>query len=304
MAKNNKVCDFCLSEATGMFNHHEKLADGHYICKNCKAIIQSYGLPLKYDLFQSLVTAQPNMKDMIMDTWLENNKPEDAIAKYYPLPNILLHDGEHCLNAVKAVYNVKKDAIPQEFAVKNISEIRKGTIQNIEDSPERSGSEKVEGILYETEAAVYFLSEKIVNVHRLGYVKRNTKDYDHIKVQTPSKKFTYTVDHSDLFFLRERFYQKVNAAMSNKQQHLIYISDDNQLTVTPGIYDIPRTLKPGVYKVQAINDAGLHVKDALGHVKDYYVNEESIDLSAGGTLECTGEYKLMWIGERGSENKK
>ena len=47
MAKNNKVCDFCLSEATGMFNRHEKLADGHYICKNCKTIIQGYGLPVK-----------------------------------------------------------------------------------------------------------------------------------------------------------------------------------------------------------------------------------------------------------------
>jgi len=301
MAKNNKVCDFCLSEASGMFNRHEKLADGHYICKNCKAIIQRYGLPLKYDLFQTLVTAQPNMKDMIMDTWLENNKAEDAIAKYYPLPQILLHDGEHCLNAVKTVYNVKKDSVPQEFAVKNIAEIRKGTIHNIEDSPERSGSEKIEGMLYETEAALYFLSEKIVNVHRLGYLKRNTKDYEHITVQTPSKKFTYAVEHSDLFFLRERFYQKVNAVMNNKRQHLIYISDDNQLTVTPGIYDIPRTLKPGIYKVKAINDAGLHVKDALGHVKDYYENEESIDLSAGGTLECTGEYKLEWVGDQSTK---
>lgn len=296
MSKNNKVCDFCLSEPSGLFNRHEKLADGHYICKSCKEIIQSYGLPVKFDLFQTLVTAQPNMKGMIMDTWLESHKPEDAIAKYYPLPQVLLHDGEHCLNAVKATYNVKKESIPQEFAVKNIAEIKKGTIHNIGDSAERSGSEKVEGILYETEAALYFLSEKIVNVHRLGYVKRNTKDDNHIIVQTPSKTFTYQVPNADLFFLRERFYHKVNAIMSNKRQHLIYISDDNRLTVTPGIYDIPRTLKPGIYKVKAINDAGLHVKDALGHVKDYYENEESIDLSAGGTLECTGEYKLEWVG--------
>ena len=50
MAKNNKVCDFCLREPTGMFKRHEVLTDGHYICKNCKAIIQSYGLPVKYDL--------------------------------------------------------------------------------------------------------------------------------------------------------------------------------------------------------------------------------------------------------------
>ena len=31
---------------------------------------------------------------------------------------------------------------------------------------------------------------------------------------------------------------------------------------------------------------------------DYYENEESIDLSAGGTLECTGEYKLEWVGSK------
>jgi hypothetical protein len=131
MSKNNKVCDFCLSEASGMFSRHEKTADGHYICKNCKAIIQSYGLPVKYDLFQTLVTAQPNMKDMIMDTWLENHKAANALAKFYPLPQILLHDGEHCLNAVKAVYNVKKESVPQEFAVKSIADIRKGPFRTL-----------------------------------------------------------------------------------------------------------------------------------------------------------------------------
>ena len=302
MAHN--VCDFCLSEGTGIFSRPQKLPDGHYICKNCKAVIQKYGLPVKYDLFQTLVTSQANMTDMMMDAWLEHNAPDDAIAKYYPLPKILLHEGEHCLNAVKAAYTVKKENVPQEFAVKNISEVRKGTINNIPDAGERSGSEKIEGILYETEAALYFLSEKIVNVHRLGYVKRNTRDKEHVTVQTPSKKFTYQVKNADLFFLRERFYQKVMAAKNNKRQHLIYISDDNQLTITPGVYDIPRSLRPGIYKVKAINDAGLHMKDPLGHVTDYYESEESISLTEGGVLECTGEYKLEFIRDPEEDDDK
>lgn len=291
----NKVCDFCLSDAKGLFGRHEKLADGHYICKNCKSIIKSYGLPVKYDLFQTLVTAQKNMTDMIMDAWLENHDANDAVARYYPLPSILLHDGEHCLSGIKATYYVANEQIPQELAVTSIADIKKGAIHNVPTCEDKSKAVKVEGMLYETEAALYFLSEHIINVHRLGYMKRNTKDTEHITVATPSRTFVYTVEHADLFFLRERFFQKVRAAQSNKQQHLIYISDDNQLTITPGIYDIPRSLRPGTYKVTAINDAGLHMRDPLGRVKDYYANEEEIEIHAGGTLECTGEYKLQWV---------
>lgn len=44
MAK--KVCDFCLSELGGLFNRPEKLADGHYICKNCRQTISEHGLSL------------------------------------------------------------------------------------------------------------------------------------------------------------------------------------------------------------------------------------------------------------------
>ena len=65
MAKK-KVCDFCLSEGGGLFNRLETLSDGHHMCKDCKKLIQKYNLPLKYDLFQQLVTAQANMKDMII----------------------------------------------------------------------------------------------------------------------------------------------------------------------------------------------------------------------------------------------
>ena len=40
--------------------------------------------------------------------------------------------------------------------------------------------------------------------------------------------------------------------------------------LTPGVYDIPKSLRPGKYVVTAIRDAGLHMKDSLGRVKDYY----------------------------------
>ena len=101
--------------------------------------------------------------------------------------------------------------------------------------------------------------------------------------------------------MRERFFRKVNAAACNKKQHLIYIRNDNELTITPGVYEIPRSLRPGIYKVKAVNDAGLHIRDSIGRVKDYYENEECIDLSNGGILECTGEYELQWVGDKKSD---
>ncbi len=298
MAK--KVCDFCLSEGKGLFSGFEKLADGHYMCRDCKSVIQKYDLSLKYDLFQCLVTAQTNMKDMIMDAYLENNNADETFAKFFPMPPILLHGGERCINVNKASITVDKDSIPQTKAVQAIVDVAKNTIHNVFDAT-TDNKETVYGTLYETDAALYFLSENFVNCHRLGYMERNNSNDDKIIVSTPTKKFTYSVDHSDLFYLRERFYQKVNAAKHNKRQHLIYMTNDNKVTITPGVYEIPRSLRPGKYKVKAIKDAGLHIKDQLGRVRDYYENEDLIDLSDGGQLECTGEYQLQWIGENPEE---
>lgn len=300
MAKK-KVCDFCLSEGRGIFNRLETLPDGHHICKDCKQLIRKYDLPLKYDLFQTLVTAQPNMKDMIMDAYLENNDANEALAKHYPFPAILMHAGEHCINVVDASITVDESMIPDIPAVRSIQAVQKGSINNIRDASGNEKTEVISGKLYETEAALYFLSSYIVNCHRLGYMKRNTGDTEHVVVVTPTKHFTYTIKNADLFFLRERFYQKVNAARHNKDKHLIYITNDNQVRITPGVYDIPKALRPGIYKVKAIKDAGLHIKDPLGRVRDYYENEEHIDLRDGGVLECTGEYQLQWIGEQEEE---
>lgn len=293
------VCDFCLAEGKGLFKKPERLADGHHVCKNCRNIIQKYKLPVKYDIFQCLVTAQSNMVDMIMGAYLENHNPDDTVAKFYPLPSTPLHEGEHCINAIKATITVNPEDIPEEDAIKDISKIRKKNINNISDSEGKG--KKVTGMLYETEAALYFMSDKFINCHRLGYLKRNTGEDDRITVQTPHRTFTYIVENSDLFFLRERFFQKVSAAKHNKTQHLIYIKGENEVTITPGVYDIPKALKPGRYKVKAINDAGLHMRDSLGRIKDYYETEESINLDDGGVLECTGEYELKWIGESEDE---
>ncbi len=298
MAKN--VCDFCLSEGSGIFSRPMKLSDGHHICKNCRSIIQSYGLTVQFDLFQQLVTAQPNLRDMIMDAYLETHDPKDSLAKFYPFPRVLLHDGEHCINAIEATVNVDKDMIPEKDAVTSIADIQREDINNIPDAtgPNRRNVVKVTGMLYETEVALYFMSDKFINCHRLGFMKRNTENNNSVVVETKKYSYTYNIKHADLFYLRERFFRKVNAAVNNKHQHLIYIRNDNELTITPGVYEIPRSLKPGVYKVKAVKDDGLHIRDAVGRVKDYYENEELIDLSEGGILECTGEYELQWVGEK------
>ena len=246
MAKN--VCDFCLSEGGTFFSRLSRLSDGHHICKNCKTIITSYGLPVQFDLFQQLVTAQPNLRDMIMDAYLENHEPQSTIAKFYPLPKVMLHEGEHCLNACPASITVEESAVPEKDAVKTIEGIRREDINNLSDAINKKTSKTIKGILYETEIALYFLSDKFINCHRLGFVKRNTHDNSHVVVVTKKNTFTYTIEHADLFFLRERFFRKVNAAACNKKQHLIYIRNDNELTITPGVYEIPRSLRPGIYK--------------------------------------------------------
>lgn len=298
MAK--KVCDFCLSEGGGLFNRLTRLPDGHHICKNCRTIIQSFDLPVQFDLFQQLVTAQVNLRDMIMDAYLESHDAAATIARFYPLPNILLHEGEHCINAVPAVITVCRTDIPEKDAVRSIADIQRKDINNIPDAAEdqKKNSISVRGMLYETEVAVYFMADKFINCHRLGFVKRNTGSTDRIEVVTRKFSYTYTIQHADIFFMRERFFRKVNAAANNKKKHLIYIRNDNELTITPGVYEIPRSLRPGIYKVKAVKDDGLHIRDAIGRVRDYYENEECIDLTEGGILECTGEYELQWVGER------
>ena len=109
-----------------------------------------------------------------------------------------LHPGEHCISKVKAYQTVTKDSIPYTRAVSKIAEISKATIQNIVDSTTRTNSHKVEGILYETDVAFYFLSPNYVNCHRLGYALRNRSDTDRINIVTPTARYTYTVSYTHL----------------------------------------------------------------------------------------------------------
>ena len=114
---------FCLSEGKGLFNQPKKIEDGHYICKDCRSILTSYNLPLKHDIFQTLVTAQENMRDMIMDSYIKNHDINEMMAKFYPVDDMPLHPGEHCISKVKAFQTVSKDSIPYTRATDKIAEI-------------------------------------------------------------------------------------------------------------------------------------------------------------------------------------
>ena len=299
MAK--KLCDFCLSESKGFFNKPEKIAGNHYICKNCKSIIQSYDMPLKYGIFQKLVTADKHMRSMMMDAYLEDHSASEAMAQYFPQPDVELHEDEHCVNVIPAVLTVTEALIPEAPAVRTVAEVRKSTIQNIPDASSKDGAVKVKGMLYETEAGLYFMSEHFVNCHRIGYIQKNSEETRMIRVQTPTKTFTYKVDHADLFYMREKFFTKVNAAINNKHSHLIYISNDNRYRVTPGVYSIPDSLNPGNYSVKPLKGKGLHIKDEIGRIINVPEDATNITLPDGGVLECTGEFELKWIEQVSSE---
>lgn len=285
-----KVCDFCLNESRGLFNSPEQLADGHAICKNCKKIIQSYDLPVKYDLFQILVTADSYQREMIMGDYLENHKAADTLARHFPMPAIIMHNGEHCANVCDATIRVAKAMIPVEKAPVNIADITRKNISNLYDAPGESGAEVVSGRLYETEAAVYFMSEHFINCHRLSQLIHEDPDTEHLHIMEGSSTFTYTMKHVDLFFLRERLFQLTTAAAANKKTNLVYLTSDNTMTVTPGIYNVPKNLSSGTYWVSALKDKGMCVKDATGHVRD--VRSGRVHLDVGSTLEVSGEYQL------------
>ena len=286
----SKVCDFCLSESKGLFSKPQTLSDGHYICKNCRNIIQKYGLPVKYDLFQVLVTAEPYMREMIMNDYLEKNELDDTIAKFFPLPNVLLHRGEHCINVRDASIKVAKAAIPEKYAPTVIRDITGSLINDIPDAPDGVSSVTVQGKLYETDIALYFISEHFINCHRLVDMVKGGNDQNAIHVYEKTLSFTYSTPHTDLFFLRDTLYHKIVAAQANKKQNLIYITSENTMTLTPGIYSVPRNIRSGTYYVSALNDLGLHMKDANGHTHD--ISSGRVRLDEGSLLDCTGEYEL------------
>lgn len=286
----SKVCDFCLSESKGLFNRPETLKDGHQICRNCKDTIKRYGLPVQYDLFQLLVTTDAYMREMIMNDYLEKHTPDETIAKFFPDPDSRMHRGEHCINVRDASIKVAKAAIPAGTAPAVIGEITGSLINDIPDAPEGVESAVVKGKLVETDVALYFLSEHFINCHRLSDMVRGGNDMDNIHVLERKLTFTYKTPNTDLFFMRDTLYHKIVAAQANKKQNLIYITSENTMTLTPGIYSVPRNIRSGTYYVSPINDLGIHVRDVNGHLHE--IGTGRVRLDEGTMLECTGEYEL------------
>lgn len=291
MAKD-KMCDFCFEEVKGLFRKPMQLPDNSLICPNCRKILDSYKLPLRHDLFQTLVTTQKELQAMIMDDYVKQHKTSETLAKYYPLPNVLLHEGEQCINFVDASVNVDSTLIPAELAPTRVIDISKSSISNLPDAT--SNSVTVSGKLIETNAAMYFLSEHFVNCHHLTSIVHERVDTNPKEVQVIEKNQTYTyhVPNAELFFLRESFFQKLAAYRSNKKENLIYIQSENTLTLTPGIYQVPRNIQPGVYWVNPVKDDGLHIRDAAGQVR--HLGNGRVQLDAGSQLEVTGEYEFRF----------
>ena len=288
----NKVCDFCLEEGRGLFHQPERLPDGHYICKKCRKIITSYDLQVKYDLFQLLVTSEPRMQEMMMGDYLEHHRAQDAIAKYYPITPMVLHKGEHVVNMRKAVITVDRGDIPSEPAVTRIGDIGRKQISNVPSAKSESGAADVEGTLYETDAALYFLSPNFINCHRLTSVISDHIDKDAVHVLEHGRQFTYKTKHADLFHLRSVFYHMAIAATENREKSLVYLASENTMTLKSGKYNVPKNLKSGTYWVNPVEDATLRVRDANGRVRR--VSSGRLRIDNGSTLEVDGQYEVRY----------
>ena len=288
----NKICDFCLEEGRGLFRQPETLPDGHCVCKKCRKIIQSYDLSVKYDLFQLLVTAEPYMQEMMMGDYLEHHKPKDAIAKYFPIQQMRLHEGEHCINVREASITVNPLDIPHLAAVTRIADIGKGDIDNLPDVPKGTKGTEVTGMLYETDAALYFMSERFINCHRLSSIVTTHTDTEAIHVLEHGREYTYKLPHADLFLLRSTFYHMAVQMSENKKKSLIYLASENTMTLTSGKYNVPKNIKSGVYWVNPVDEANLSVRDANG--KLHAVKPGRVRIDAGSTLEVNGEYQFRY----------
>jgi len=288
----NKICDFCLEEGRGLFRQPETLPDGHCVCKKCRKIIESYDLPVKYDLFQLLVTAEPYMQEMMMGDYLEHHKPKDAIARYYPIQQMRLHEGEHCINVREASITVSPFKMPDEPAVTRIADIGKNDISNLPDARKDSTSKEVRGILYETDAALYFMSERFINCHRLSSIVTSHADTEAIHVLEHGREYTYSLPHADLFHLRSVFYHMAVNLIENKKKSLIYLASENTMTLTSGKYSVPKNIKSGVYWVNPVDEANLSVMDANGKVRT--VRPGRVRIDEGSTLQVNGEYQFRY----------
>ena len=283
-----KVCDFCFNEYKGIFSRTEKLPDGHILCRSCRQKIESYGLPVKYDLFQLLVTADPKMREVIMSDYLESHSVEETRADFFPDSPIPLHTGEHLINQVNATITVDASMIPQREVIQRIAGITKKDVSNLYDVP---GGTEIKGTIYETDAAFYFLSEHFINVHRRTNVVHSIEDDHAIHVLERGHSYTYKTPHTDLFFMRDTLHRLMVAKEKAAHASLIYLSSDNTMTLMPGIYMVPKNVRPGTYYVSpASAPATLQVRDAQGRIRT--VADGELDLDEGSLLEVTGSYEF------------
>lgn len=287
MAK--KICDFCLEEGKGLFNQPKEIDDTHRICRHCRKIIESYGLPVEFDLFQVLVTAEPRIREMIMNTWMERQPIDSLFSKYYPPTSLELHRYEVAVNIEKSKIRVTQARIPTTKAVDQISLVSRNQISNLETDP---SGEEVEGLLIQTNAALYFMSDHFINCHRLSTMATDCLDEHEIHVMDHGKMYSYSVDHSDLFFLRNTFFHLLSIAKEEKKKNLIYLKSDNTMTLTPGIYRVPRNIKSGTYYISPVENSHLSIKDAAGRIIDGGKGKISID--DGSILEVDGQYHFRY----------
>lgn len=293
-----KVCDFCFNEYKGFFSHTEKLADGHILCRSCRQKIESYGLPVKYDLFQLLVTAEPQMREVIMSDYLESHTPAEVKEKFFPDAAIALHAGEHLINQASAEITVDEALIPQREVVQRIAGITKKDVSNLYDA---ASGKTIKGTIYETDAAFYFLSDHFINVHRRTNIVHSIEDTTAIHILERGHAYTYKTAHTDLFFMRDLLFRLMVSKEKTAHANLIYLSSDNTMTLTPGIYMVPKNVKPGTYFVNAASQPStLQVRDAQGRIRT--VADGELNLDEGSLLEVTGSYEFRFHERRPRSN--
>ena len=300
----NKVCDFCLEEGKGLFKQPEEITGGYHICKKCRKTIEDSGLPVKYDLFQLLVTAEPAMRIMIMNDYLESHKPNDTFARYFPMPKTMLHRGEHCITMTASSITVDPSLIPVSDAPSAIVDVSRSVISNI---PSAETGTAVEGTLFYTDAALYFLSPHFINCHRVKNIHKDESGPHSIAVKEKDHVFTYTVAHPELLFLRASFYARVTAVSENMHSNLIYLSDENTFVLTPGFYEVPRHFPADRYIIEAEDNKGLTVHHANGSFSTYHGENTGMKMETGCRVECLGRYKLtrtQTYQQKNESNKK
>lgn len=281
--KKTKLCDFCLNEEVGLFKYPQSLPSGHHICRSCVSRLKTFKLPIKYDIFQLLALNDPSIHEVIMKNFLQEHSIEEVIAKHYPLPNMLLHKGEHCINQVDATITVDKAQFPANFQPLKICDINKF---NINDICTYEQGIQVSGKLYQTNAATYFISEHFINCHRNETMIKEHTDQS-IIFQTKQGIFQYSITNPLFFRLRYQFYQfmmKKNPSFQN----LIYLASENTMVLTPGEYEIPKNIRSGSYWVSATQP--VLVTDRNGTYKQYL--DGLIELEEGSKLSSSQKFEL------------